>query len=612
MHHRKTYLVFPLIAALAAITLLTAFFSQSKAQQPNPAQQGPAFTLQLLHASDLEAGVEALEDAPRFSSVVNALRDAYPTQTLLLSSGDNYIPGPFFNAGADPSLATLLGAVGVGRADIAIMNAIGFDASALGNHEFDLGPAAIQSLIGASGAWPGAQFPYLSSNLDFSAEPTLAGFVVSDTLPAAPNSIAASVVISVSGEYIGVVGATTPDLGSISSPGPNIVISPEDPDDMPALAAIIQAQVDALTGMGVNKIILVTHLQQLSNELELAPLLADVDIIISGGSDTLLADSNDYLREGDVAAGPYPILTQTLSAEPVLIVSTDGNYRYVGRLVADFDANGLLITGTLSDTLNGAFATDDQGVTNTGSLPADSTVISITQAISEVIAAKDGNWFGFTSEYLNGNRGSVRTEETNLGNLTADANLYVAQEYDPSVLVSVKNGGGIRAPIGDVDAETGDLIPPLGNAFKPDGAISQLDIENSLRFNNSLTLLTLTAEELLQVVEHAVAATAPGATPGQFGQFSGLSFSFDPNAPANDRVMSLAIKNAAGQTLDVIAENGALVGDPARLIRIVTLGFLADGGDNYPFADIITAYPDRVNRVNLNEVTPPAGSRWKW
>lgn len=609
MQYRKTYLFLPFLATFATLTFLFLFFSHSKAQKTTAETSGADFTLQLLHASDLEAGVEALEDAPRFSSVVNALRDAYPTQTLLLSSGDNYIAGPFFNAGADPSLESLLGSAGVGRADIALMNAIGFDASALGNHEFDLGPATVASLIGASGGYPGTQFPYLSANLDFSAESALAGFVVSDTLPAAPNSLAASVVISVSGQYIGVVGATTPDLGTISSPGPNIVISPPDPDDLAALAAIIQTQVDALTGMGVNKIVLVTHLQQLANELTLAPMLEDVDIIIAGGSDTLLADSNDDLRDGDVAAGPYPIITQTLTAEPVLVVSTDGNYRYVGRLVADFDTNGLLITGTLSETLNGAYATDDQGVTNTGSVPPAPTVISITQAISEIIALKDSNWFGFTDEHLNGVRSSVRTEETNLGNLSSDANLWVAQAYDPMVLVSIKNGGGIRASIGDFDSENGDPIPPLGNTFKPDGAVSQLDIENSLRFNNGLTLLTLTAEELLEVMEHAVAATAPGATPGQFAQVGGLSFSFDPTAPAGARVVSLAIKNAAGQTLDIIAENGALIGDPLRLIRMVTLGFLADGGDGYPFPTYETNDPARVNRVDLNELTllSPAG-----
>ncbi|MDJ0599732.1 MAG: DUF302 domain-containing protein [Crocosphaera sp.] len=52
------------------------------------------FTLQLLHASDIESGLQALEDFPRFSAVLNALKDDYPN-TIVLSSGDNYILSPF-------------------------------------------------------------------------------------------------------------------------------------------------------------------------------------------------------------------------------------------------------------------------------------------------------------------------------------------------------------------------------------------------------------------------------------------------------------------------------------------------------------------------------------
>ena len=60
--------------------------------------------LQVLHASDFEAGIPALEDAIGFSRVLNALRAEITTNTLTLSSGDNYIPGPFFTASADPAV----------------------------------------------------------------------------------------------------------------------------------------------------------------------------------------------------------------------------------------------------------------------------------------------------------------------------------------------------------------------------------------------------------------------------------------------------------------------------------------------------------------------------
>jgi 2',3'-cyclic-nucleotide 2'-phosphodiesterase (5'-nucleotidase family) len=211
--------------------------------------------------------------------------------------------------------------------------------------------------------------------------------------------------------------------------------------------------------------------------------------------------------------------------------------------------------------------------------------------LRNVIVTKDSQLFGRTNVYLNGDRNSVRTEETNLGNLTADASLAAVRRNDPGVVISIKNGGGIRESIGAVvggggnDPNAGQRIPPVANpiAGKEAGQISQLDIENSLRFNNQLTLLTLTAQQLKQVLEHGVSDTAPGRTPGRFPQVGGLAFSFDPNRPANSRVVSIALKDSNGRTTDTIVQNGQVVGDPNRTFRIVTLNFLAGGGDGYPF-----------------------------
>ena len=76
---------------------------------PAYSQDTPArFTLQLLHAADLEGGVEALDNAPRFSAVLNTLK-AEEANTVIVGAGDTYIPGAFFAAGNDPSLRDVLG-----------------------------------------------------------------------------------------------------------------------------------------------------------------------------------------------------------------------------------------------------------------------------------------------------------------------------------------------------------------------------------------------------------------------------------------------------------------------------------------------------------------------
>ena len=580
------------------------------------------FQLQILHASDMEAGIPALTDAVNFSTVVNALRDDY-ANTLILSSGDNYLPGPFFSASSDPSLRSVLGREGVGRADIAIMNEIGFQASAFGNHEFDLGTSTVAELIRSGNGYAGTQFPYLSANLNFAGDTNLANLVVTDGQAPRPNSIARSTVITVGGERIGIVGATTPTLPSISSPGPGVVVTPSPfagnptPTQLDALAAEIQTSVDALTATGINKVILLAHMQQLFIERELATRLEDVDVIIAGGSHTVLPDSTDRLRPGDTAPSgiSYPIIeTNSTTGESVLVVNTGANYTYVGRLVAEFDSAGRLDISSLDPAINGAYATDPGSVAAlTATNPAaggvtatpDPEVVAITDALRNVIVAKDSNIFGETEVFLNGTRNDVRTQETNLGNLTADANLFAAKQVDPSVVISLKNSGGVRDNIGAIQAAPGatdpnDVIklPPPANplAGKEEGDISQLDIENSLRFNNELSLVTVTAGQLKQIIEHGVSGVRPGATPGAFPQVGGFAFSFDATRQSGDRIRSLAIKDGNGNTLDVVVDNGEVLGDPNRSFRMVTLGFLAGGGDGYPFN---TFDSQQLNRVNL-------------
>jgi 2',3'-cyclic-nucleotide 2'-phosphodiesterase (5'-nucleotidase family) len=587
--------------------------------------------VQILHASDFEAGIPAIEDAPRFSSIINSLKSEFPDRTLVLSSGDNYIPGPFFNAGSDPSLnnvgsLTSSTAPIAGRADIAILNALGIQASGLGNHEFDLGTSQVAGLLGTGSGNPGPIFPYLSANLDFSTDANLRALITSDGQDAATikGRLAKSAIVTTNdGTKVGVVGAITPGLASISTTG-NITILPAnqtvDTPDLRALAATIQPSIDALSARGVDKIVLLSHMQQFRVEFGLAPLLRDVDVIIAGGSHSVFSDADDRLRSGDTSAAFYPTVFTSASGDPVIVVNTGANYRYVGRLVVDFDRQGKIIPFTIEPGRNGAYATDAAGVTATGSVKPDDRVVAIATAINSLVIQKEGQIFGNTSVYLNGRRDDVRTQETNLGNITADANLFTARKSDPSVVISLKNGGGIRDSIGAIIAPGGasnaaavQLLPPLAvaSANKQAGNVSLLDIENSLRFNNGLTLVTVTAPQLARLIEHGVSATATGATPGQFPQIGGMAFSFDPRLPgvaggtSLSRLRSLAVLNDNGTVRDVVVQNGAVVGDPIRTFRLVTLGFLvgtpgaASGGDSYPFPQIIAENAQRAARLDL-------------
>jgi 2',3'-cyclic-nucleotide 2'-phosphodiesterase (5'-nucleotidase family) len=636
------------VAAAVALTLAVTGLATAPA---SAAPDGADFRLQLLHASDLEGGVEALDRAPFFAAIADKLQQDAEAgvndvdASLTVSAGDNYIPGPFFSAAGDPSVRPVFNPVynaafdtafytnlreGAGRVDISIMNVIGFDASAVGNHEFDLGSAVLQSIIAtdarsgeSSVRWAGAQFPYVSANLDVSGDSSLSGLFTDDLLAStefgsAPTSmptkqIAPYTLVESGGETIGVVGATTPLLTSISSPGDTIVEPTS--NDMPALAAVLQPAIDVVLGTGVDKVVLITHLQQIALEKQLLGLLSGVDVIVAGGSDTLQANPDDTLQDGDTADEPYPYFGTNLDGENAVIVSTAGEYAYLGRLVVDFDADGVVQTTatTLDVGLNGPIAATEQSVQDLWGNLTDPFVTEskgelvqrLVDAVRGVVIAKDGNVVGETDVFLEGRRAPVRTEETNLGNLTADANLALARSYDPTTAVSIKNGGGIRAEIGEI-VNTGtstEFLPPQQNPLsgKEEGQVSQLDIENALRFNNDLALVTVSADTLVELVEHGFAASGPGSTPGQFPQLGGMRVAFDVTAPAGNRVRSLVLVSDDGEVTDVLVAGGARVGDPNRTIRLVTLGFLADGGDSYPFSGATT------DRVDLDSVGLPPG-----
>lgn len=610
-----------------------------------------AFQMQILHSGDMESNLSAVKDAPKYASIVDYFEDKH-VNNLTLSSGDNILPGPFMSSGEDSKAQVALRntassyfggttfglRASVGRVDIAIMNIIGFNASALGNHEFDLGTSELNAQIGVdirSGGsdkrWIGAQFPFVSANLDFSGDANLSylfrdsilmdtDFKTASTISNnnQKRGIAPSIIIERNGEKIGVVGATTQILANISSPGATTIKGVK-VDSMQALAAVLQPVIDSLISKkGVNKIILLSHLQQLKYEKALAPLLKNVDIIIAGGNHAVTADNNDRLIDGNVATETYPILTTNADGDPLAILNNASEWKYVGRFVCDFDANGKLITTVLDNKVNGVYASDSTTVTELyGSYNAGFAARSkgalvkvLCDSVNSVIKAKDGNLFGKSNVFLEGRRTAVRTEETNFGNLSAQANLAMAKKANANVMVSIKNGGGIRSAIGEVYA-VGDnvtLLPSAPNsaAGKSRGDISQLDIESSLRFNNKLSVVDLTAKNLKKILEHGVNATAPGVTPGQFPQVAGIKFSFDRTKASGSKIRNAAIIDSAGNILDVLVYNGAIIGDTNRVIKVVTLNFLAGGGDNYTFNTLATGRMDLDTLTAIKNATSTA------
>lgn len=596
------------ISLLLLALLSDAAFSQTKA---NDYKAGPAvFTLQLLHFADIDGNEEiALSSVDEFSAIMEAFKadKKFGSSTLVVSSGDNIIPGPRFYAAEQKPVRAVTGSNEPGHTDIAFLNYFGVQASAMGNHELDAGTGefadAIQIEEKSGKKFPGSLFPFLSANLDWSTDQEMAkrkGKNGSLTTEMA-GQVADYAVAIVNSEKIGLVGVSTPLLDTITNVG-GIGINKED-RSIKTLAGVIQKSVNELKASGVNKIILLAHMQQIQLEMELATLLTDVDIIVAGGSNTRMGDQTDSLYGADDKFEMnYPYETMNAAGMPVLVVNVDGDYKYLGRLVVSFDANGYIVRESLDEKINGAWASTNENVTAVGGTP-NKDLVTLRDALQGVITSQYGNVLGYTSIYLDGRRSQVRTQETNLGNLTADANLWYARLLsEVPVDVSIKNGGGIRTEIGSAVVPPGatDYSQAVYSAPGPnleagtkEGAVTEGHLRATLRFDNGLVTLTATAAELKMLLEHGISETAAGSTPGKFPQVSGMKFSFDASRPAGSRILSLAVLNSDGSINDSVVSGGDLQGNPDRTFRLVTLNFLANGGDDYPYSAL--GNPDRRN-----------------
>lgn len=589
------------------------------------------YTLQVLHYYG-ESGLLGIETAPILGAMIDRMDNDY-ANTVVLGEGDSFIPGPWLIGGADPSFNRLLhtgtftsaadtSATPFAQADVAIMNAFGTTASALGNHEFDLGSpvlagAMFPATTASVGDWAGAQFPLITANLDFANDSSLrgradttiggtGGAIAGSEVTAIKAKIAPYAVKTLNGQKIGFVGATTWELLSKSSP--NGTVPKDDANagtsDLQEVAAYLQGAVNALQTLGVNKIILIDQLDTLQRNKDLAPLVSGIDIMVAGGGHERMGDATDTAvgfngHSADFITDVYPIVTAGLDGAPMLIVTTDTEYTYLGRLVVDFDASGRLIVLNLSPATNGAYAANEATLQNVygtadtaAQIIATSTigmqVKAITDAINAIIIAKDGNVYGYTNVYLEGDRVFGRTQEVNLGDITADANILKAKAAlgfgSTSAVFSLKNGGGLRASLGSVLAD-GSKVAPLANAItgKPAGGISQLDVENALRFDNKLMVCDMTPTGLLNILNFAAGlSSGPTAQAGGYAQVGNIRFSYDSARPAGQKVRNAVLVNDNGDIVATVVANGAVSPSAPVSIKVVALNFTMNGGDNYP------------------------------
>ena len=533
---------YALVVAMALVAGMMASFPIAAGAQDDGGMEG--FTLTILHNNDGESKLlpdgDSYPGVARFVALMKQLQaGASGDGVVTLTSGDNFL--------ASQELSVSLGREGAMYDSIALSGV--YDAMALGNHDFDMGPEVTARFV--SGFSPAV--PFLSANVDFSGEPLLAALVEQ-------GLIAASTVIETGGEQVGVIGAVTPMLPNISSPR-NAVVS----EVLPA----VLAEASSLGDQGVNKIILVSHLQDVAEELALVPMLSDVDVVIAGGGDDLLRNEGDTCMPDEEAAAPYPIWKSDSTGAQVPVITAPGGYRCIGELNVTFDASGAVLSAEGRSVGVGFDVTPDPVVQ-----------AAVIDPLSEAVSLIDADVIGTSEVELDGRKPIIRTVATNEGNLMADAlraaATNLADEYGIAAPdAAIQNGGGIRndsvLPAGDITTGTTWDIAPFRN-FVVVGEISR---------------------EVFHIMLEQAVDRIPAAA-GQFAQVSGFTLTYDPSAPAReiarDGDCSLA-GNPGERVREVVLDDGTVIvmdgkvvpGDP---VVFTTIDFLAGGGDCYPLADI--------------------------
>lgn len=479
---------------------------------PGAAAQEAKGKLTILHTNDVHG--RAVSDPANgvfgYAAVAKLKKD-------LLAAGDSVL---LLDAG-DASQGTPIVNLSYGQTAIEFMNAAGYDAMTLGNHEFDWGTDNLLQILEA------AEFPVVSANIldKISGEPMFKPYVIVDTQ---------------AGYKVGVFGLATPETLTKAHPdkvkGLNILMGEE-------LYKAAQAQVDALKAEGCDLIVCLSHLgvadeSAPNRSTDVLEKVEGIDLMIDGHSHTVI--------DGGQMVGDTLLTSTGEYFGAIGMVSYDGEALQASLISAKVDADAVKL---------GLVA-----------FQGDAEVADAVNAVDATVKEQLSQVFATTEVLLNGERDpGVRTEETNLGDFAADAILWAARRAlgEDQVAAALTNGGGIRASI-------------------QQGDITMNDMKTVFPFGNQVTVLKVTGKELLEALE-AATHTTPDAI-GAFPQVAGIELTIDTSVAYEqgeqypDSTYYAPAKPGSRVTIQAV---GGQAFDPEALYNIATNDFTAAGGDTY-------------------------------
>lgn len=470
-----------LVLALAAALVFVSASAQAQDRK-----------LTILYSNDLHAHLEPhkvpwvsetrlVGGFANIATLVKREKAANPF-TVYFDAGD-YFTGPYISS------------LTKGEAIIDAMNYLGLDAACVGNHEFDHGwQNAIEQ-------FKKAKFPILNGNIFEKGTDKL-------------HWNNPYIIKKVNGVSIGVIGMHG-KFAFYDTTSDEMIQGVEARDEEVYLRKYIQELKNK-----ADIIVLLIHegipgrqsttgakdvARNLQRDIELAKNVPGIDIIVTG-----------HAHQGT----PVPLVSNG-----TIIVSTDAYTIELGKLEITYDKRSDKVT-SFKNTLN--YLYDDE-------VPDDEQMLKVIgkwkdklkQITDEVVTTSPS---ALTRSY---------GEESNMGDMVADAMLNAHPEYD----FAVTNSGGLRQ---DIDA----------------GLVRVGDLISAFPFPNTVVQLQMKGSDMRAIFEHGA-----GLTNGILQVSKGVEVIYDESKPVGSRIVKCNIK---GEPLD-----------DRRTYKVLTSNFLADGGDGF-------------------------------
>lgn len=507
------------LLCLAALAALLGGCATAPAPAPEPVR------VRVLALNDYHGNLKALPSALRLPDPANPGRTvAVPTggvdqlATLLRQQREGQANHVFVAAGDLVGATPLLSSAFHDEPTVEAMNLLGLEASALGNHELDRGPAEAQRrqkggchpTDGCKGPAPyaGARFQYLSAN-------TVVTATGQTFFPPYWVKRFGEGERAVSVGFIGIALRSTPSV-VVPAGVAGLAFSDE--------AEAVNRVVPELRRQGVEAIVVLMHEGGIPtggiNDCDVSPALAEmvrrmdraVDVVVSGHTHRAY------------------------------------NCRIDGRVVTSAQSYGTLLTRidlTIDPRTRDVTQAEAQNLVVQADLPRDAQLSAFLAEYERRVGPVAGRIVGRLAAPFANRADEAGNNE--LGHLIADAQLAATRAAGAQI--ALMNQGGVRAPLGGADKLE----------------VSYADVFSVQPFANQLVTLTITGAQLKRVLERQ------GFEARRSFLFvsQGFSYQWDARRPAGDKVLA-----------DSLRLNGQPIA-PDQKIRVTANSFVADGGDNF-------------------------------